>query len=46
MFNDNDIEFNRNFPRKCFIIGATGPTGPTHTLLSESKWYFLTFFLI
>ena len=26
--------------------GLTGPIGATHTLLSESKWYFLTIFLI
>ena len=40
-------------PQCCVIVGPTGPTGPsggptgpTHTLFSESKWYFLTIFLI
>ena len=27
-------------------IGATGPTGPTHALISESKHIFLTIFLV
>ena len=36
-----DFVLNLTIPQ-----GPTGPTGATHTLLSESKWYFLTIFLI
>ena len=49
---DND-ECQNNFRRPlpirpifCVMQTPTGPTGPTYTLFSESKWYFLTIFLI
>ena len=47
------IRIDSQFKPNCCCGGITGPTGPaggptgpTHTLLSESKWYFLTIFLI